>query len=349
MLKLKEMIVQVAPTENTILIQGETGTGKELVARAIHHHSRRRQGPFVPVDCGAISQTVMESELFGHVKGAFTGAHTSTLGLIRSADRRHAVSGRDRRSADPDPGEASANAAGTGGAAGGRQQDPTRGRAYPGGHSPQPVRRGSAGPVSGGPFFRINVLTLTSRRCATGRGMWNFCQSISCKGFHQLQALFRRYRRGRCMHWRVMHGPATCGSWKTPSAGFWHSGAAPSSNSGTSRNPYAQASRLTNAGKLVWLARRLKHSRSQPSATHWTSVAEIASVRHDCSALVKRPCTERSKNTKSPRKSQSPVGAYVLHGDALDPLTPAGTLRFISKLELPAFSARQRQQLTFLL
>ena len=86
MLKLKEMIVQVAPTENTILIQGETGTGKELVARAIHHHSRRRQGPFVPVDCGAISQTVMESELFGHVKGAFTGAHTSTLGLIRSAN-----------------------------------------------------------------------------------------------------------------------------------------------------------------------------------------------------------------------------------------------------------------------
>ena len=85
MLKLKEMIVQVAPTENTILIQGETGTGKELVARAIHRHSRRRQGPFVPVDCGAISQTVMESELFGHVKGAFTGAQTSTLGLIRSA------------------------------------------------------------------------------------------------------------------------------------------------------------------------------------------------------------------------------------------------------------------------
>jgi two-component system, NtrC family, response regulator HydG len=55
------------------------------VARAIHRHSRRRQGPFVPVDCGAISQTVMESELFGHVKGAFTGAQTSTLGLIRSA------------------------------------------------------------------------------------------------------------------------------------------------------------------------------------------------------------------------------------------------------------------------
>ena len=101
MLKLKEMVVQVAPTENTILIQGETGTGKELVARAIHRHSRRRQGPFVPVDCGAISQTVMESELFGHVKGAFTGAQTSTFGTDSLGCRRHTVSGRDRRSVRP--------------------------------------------------------------------------------------------------------------------------------------------------------------------------------------------------------------------------------------------------------
>jgi DNA-binding NtrC family response regulator len=87
MLKLKELIAQVGPSDATILIQGETGTGKELVARAIHHHSPRSKNRFVPMDCGAISQTVMESELFGHVKGAFTGAHASTLGLIRSADR----------------------------------------------------------------------------------------------------------------------------------------------------------------------------------------------------------------------------------------------------------------------
>jgi DNA-binding NtrC family response regulator len=87
MLKLKETIAQVGPSDATILIQGETGTGKELVARAIHHHSSRSRNSFVPVDCGAISQTVMESELFGHAKGAFTGAHISTLGLIRSADK----------------------------------------------------------------------------------------------------------------------------------------------------------------------------------------------------------------------------------------------------------------------
>ena len=86
MLKLKELIAQVGPNDATVLIQGETGTGKELVARAIHHHSARSAGNFVPVDCAAISETVIESELFGHVKGAFTGAHTSTPGLVRSAD-----------------------------------------------------------------------------------------------------------------------------------------------------------------------------------------------------------------------------------------------------------------------
>jgi DNA-binding NtrC family response regulator len=87
MLKLKKMIMQVAGSDASVLIQGETGTGKELVARAIHHHSQRRGQPFVPVDCASISETVMGSELFGHVKGAFTGAHESTKGLIRSADR----------------------------------------------------------------------------------------------------------------------------------------------------------------------------------------------------------------------------------------------------------------------
>jgi DNA-binding NtrC family response regulator len=87
MLKLKKMIMQVAASDASVLIQGETGTGKELVARAIHLHSLRSSHAFVPVDCASISETVMGSELFGHVKGAFTGAHESTKGLIRSADK----------------------------------------------------------------------------------------------------------------------------------------------------------------------------------------------------------------------------------------------------------------------
>ena len=87
MLKLKTMIMQVAASDASVLIQGETGSGKELVARAIHYHSPRSRHPFVPVDCASISETVMGSELFGHVKGAFTGAHETTRGLIRSADK----------------------------------------------------------------------------------------------------------------------------------------------------------------------------------------------------------------------------------------------------------------------
>jgi DNA-binding NtrC family response regulator len=87
MLSLKGMIARIGPSDASILIQGESGTGKELVAHAIHAHSTRKSGVFIPVDCAAINETVIESELFGHCKGAFTGAEQSTLGLIRSADR----------------------------------------------------------------------------------------------------------------------------------------------------------------------------------------------------------------------------------------------------------------------
>ncbi len=81
------MIEKVAPTDLEVLIIGESGTGKELVARAIHRLSRRKRGPFIPVDCGAIPQTLAESELFGHEKGAFTGATTQKPGRFEMAHR----------------------------------------------------------------------------------------------------------------------------------------------------------------------------------------------------------------------------------------------------------------------
>lgn len=83
--KVKEMIAMVAPTDSTILIQGESGTGKGLVARKIHETSQRRGHPFMSVDCGTLVKTLFESELFGHVKGAFTGADTSQLGKFEMA------------------------------------------------------------------------------------------------------------------------------------------------------------------------------------------------------------------------------------------------------------------------
>ncbi len=80
-----ELIRKVAPTRTNVLVSGESGTGKELVARALHTESERAQSPFLAVNCGAIPGQLIESELFGHVKGAFTGAHTDNPGLFRSS------------------------------------------------------------------------------------------------------------------------------------------------------------------------------------------------------------------------------------------------------------------------
>ena len=83
---LLERVRRVAPTDATVLITGESGTGKELFARALHELSPRRGQPFVVVDCGAIPTTLLESELFGHEKGSFTGAESRQLGRLVQAD-----------------------------------------------------------------------------------------------------------------------------------------------------------------------------------------------------------------------------------------------------------------------
>jgi DNA-binding NtrC family response regulator len=86
MLEVLDLVRRVAPSDATILIEGETGTGKELIARAVHQHSPRHNAPFLPINCGALPETILESELFGHVKGAFTDAKTNKKGLFEEAD-----------------------------------------------------------------------------------------------------------------------------------------------------------------------------------------------------------------------------------------------------------------------
>jgi len=87
MLAMFDLIRKVADTTTTVLVQGESGTGKELVARAVHFNSRRRQAKFVPINCGGIPETLLESELFGYMRGAFTGANGSKQGLFQQADQ----------------------------------------------------------------------------------------------------------------------------------------------------------------------------------------------------------------------------------------------------------------------
>ncbi len=86
MLRMKEVIGKVAVTDSPVLVEGESGTGKELVAAAIHRLSARAKGPFIPVNCSAIPRDLLESEFFGHVRGAFSGAVSDALGLFRGAN-----------------------------------------------------------------------------------------------------------------------------------------------------------------------------------------------------------------------------------------------------------------------
>jgi DNA-binding NtrC family response regulator len=87
MIEIYKTVSRVAPTDATVLIEGETGTGKEMIARMIHHNSLRASMPFVPVDCGALAPSLLESELFGALRGAFTGADRDRIGVFESANK----------------------------------------------------------------------------------------------------------------------------------------------------------------------------------------------------------------------------------------------------------------------
>ncbi len=123
MQEVYKAIGRVAPQNVTVLIHGESGTGKELIARAIYQHSPRAAGRFLAVNCAAIPEALLESELFGHEKGSFTGADSETNREIRAMLRRHAVSRRSRGYDAARAEQGAAGAARTAVRAGRRQRD----------------------------------------------------------------------------------------------------------------------------------------------------------------------------------------------------------------------------------
>ena len=121
MLEVYKQVAHAADSTAPVLIVGESGSGKELVARAIHSHSKRAREPFVGINCGAIADTLLESELFGHQRGSFTGAVSDHKGVFEQAGGGHRAARRDRRHDGRAAGPVAAGARGGRGSAGRRQ------------------------------------------------------------------------------------------------------------------------------------------------------------------------------------------------------------------------------------
>ena len=165
--RVKDIVARVGASEATALVQGETGTGKEIIARAVHRFSSRSAGPFVAINCAAMPATLLESELFGHARGAFTDAKSRATGCS-CRRRRDAVPRRDWRDAARDAGQAAAGAAGAmvrpvGGERGDAVRRPHRRRDATATSRPRSTRSDSARTCS----IASTSSTSTCRRCAS--------------------------------------------------------------------------------------------------------------------------------------------------------------------------------------
>ena len=227
-------VQQVAPTPATVLLLGETGSGKEVMAQAIHDASPRHRRPMIRVSCAAIPTALIESELFGRERGAYTGALSRQIGRFEAAHGSHAVPRRDRRSPDGSAGQAAPRAPGTGDRAARQHAVDQSRRPHHRRHQPRSRRGGREQDVPRGSF--LSPQRLPGRRAAAaraGRG-----HSVAGLDLHRrVLAILRqgrstRYPRTAWPSCSATRGPATCASCAMSSNGRSFSPTAASSWSG---------------------------------------------------------------------------------------------------------------------
>ena len=266
MRRLFALLDKIAQSDINVLIEGESGTGKELVATEIVQRSARADKPFVVVDCGAIAPSLVESELFGHVRGAFTGADRDRDGRLRGGRRRHALPRRDRRAAARAPAEAPPRARGA--------RDPPRRRdrardASTCASSPRRTATSSARSTRGA-SARTSTSASRSSACACRRSASasttsrsSFARSSQQLGVPRGGApLPAAGARARC---RSTTGRATCASSATTS-----SAASCSSRRASTLAARSGRRRCRRAG-----GRQRDRPRSCPSASRRTRVIDV--------------------------------------------------------------------------
>ena len=243
MLAIFKTVAKIADYKTTVLITGESGTGKELVARAIHSPLLAQGAPFIAVNCGAIPENLLESELFGHKKGAFTDANADRRGLFEEATGGTLLPRRDRRAAAEPPGEAAPRPPGGAHPPPGRHEGHEGRRPHHRRHAPRPHRRGEGRALPRGPLLphqRAPHPHPAAPRAARGR-------APAHRPLRRPQQRAPRYEhprrldRGAQASSSSTAGRATCASWRTPSSAPWSSPRATCSRWGTC--PSASATR----------------------------------------------------------------------------------------------------------